>query len=377
MGKPYGLGLVGAGAFGEFCLKAYAGIEDIEIVAVADSNLERARALTPEGALAYGDYDSLLADPNIQIVAINTPPYLHAMMVRQAAEAEKHVFVEKPLATSLEGAISAVQDMRRAKRQLSINYVLRHHPLHKLAQQVTHHLVLGAFQHWSLENFATDEMLEPDHWFWDRNQSGGIHVEHGVHFFDLCNQLVGTLPTEVIGSSQYRSDGRLDRVAAIVRYEEDVLATFYHSFNQIRRIEQTTIRLGYTRGHIDIVGWIPTRLTLEGFVDDDGLSILNELFCGTLEVNEHFQGSATEFHHGGTTEWITAAVSAEAKAPHRLLEYQRAIQSGMRDLVAAIDGKTSLDSLIDGGLYSLGVALAASGEVPGSPFMFPKNLNVH
>ena len=35
------------------------------------------------------------------------------------------------------------------------------------------------------ENYASDENLPPEHWFWDRSKSGGIFIEHGVHFFDL------------------------------------------------------------------------------------------------------------------------------------------------------------------------------------------------
>ena len=45
--------------------------------------------------------------------------------------------------------------------------------------------MLGEVLHGSFENYASDENLPAEHWFWDRAKSGGIFVEHGVHFFDL------------------------------------------------------------------------------------------------------------------------------------------------------------------------------------------------
>jgi predicted dehydrogenase len=285
-------------------------------------------------------------------------------MVRQAAQAGKHVFVEKPLATTMEEAAAAVQAAQAAQVQLGIDYVLRHHPLHRLAAEVVHSGALGEFQHFSLENFAADDNLLAGHWFWDPVKSGGIHVEHGVHFFDLCNHLSGAAPDEVWGSAQQRADSRVDRVGAMVRYGDRVLATFYHSFNQIGRFEQTTIRLNCARGHIVIEGWIPTDLSLTALVDREGLAVLQRLFAGRqpgdgLVVVDRFSGLDAIVHHGGATDRVAAAVKARASAPHRQHEYKRAIQSGMRDLVSAIRRGSTPEVGAADGLLSLAVALAA------------------
>jgi predicted dehydrogenase len=135
--------------------------------------------------------------------------------------------------------------------QITVDYVQRFHPLHRLAREIVRSGVLGPLRRFALENFATDEALLPGHWFWDPALSGGIHIEHGVHFIDLCNQLAGQADT-VSGLAQRRADGREDRVFASVRYGDEVIASFYHSFNQIRPLEHTTIRLDCTRGHIDL-----------------------------------------------------------------------------------------------------------------------------
>jgi predicted dehydrogenase len=358
-GQGYGLGLVGAGAFGEFCLDAYGEMEDISIIAVADIDFHRAQKLAPDGVKAYRDYQSMLNNSEVEIVAINTPPHLHGEMVRLAAEAGKHIFVEKPFALSLEEAYKAAEAVHSANVQIGINYVLRHHPIHKITAEIVHSQALGKFQHWSLENFASDDSLTPDHWIWDLLKSGGILVEHGVHFFDLCNHFAGRNPTEVSGNSQKRSDGRTDRTSGIVKYGDEILATFFHSFNQIGFIEQTTIRVDCTRGHIVIEGWIPTRLDLHGLVDREGLTTLKSLFKDRIMINNEFQDTTTMFQHGGVTEQINAEVSVQIEIPNRQEEYQRAIQTGMKGLIAAINRDHSLNIGLDDAILSLAVALAA------------------
>ena len=366
-----GLGLVGAGAFGEFCLKAYSEMEGLSIVAVADIDSQRASELAPHGAKVYRDYTELLADQDVSIVAINTPPFLHGKMIRMAAEAGKHVFVEKPLAINLEEAFQAAEAVRSANVQLGIDYVLRHHPIHLLAAKVIQSQALGKFHHWSLENFATNDTLLPDHWFWDQSKSGGILVEHGVHFFDLCNYFTGRVPTKVSGYTQKESDGRLDRVCATVKYGDDILATFYHSFNRLRLLEQTTIRLNFSRGHILIEGWIPTQLSVTGLVDEDGLATLRTLFKANLQLEQRFHNAGTFSEHVGMSEQIVAQVSARASAPDRQKEYQRAIQAGMRKLVAAIRSEYPIEIGIDEGILSLAIALAANERDSRNRFIPP------
>jgi predicted dehydrogenase len=153
-------------------------------------------------------------------------------MACMAAERGKHVFVEKPLATSLEEAQAAVDAAAAANVQLSIDYVLRQHPLHQLAIAIRRRDWLGDLQHFALENFASSERLPPEHWFWNPAMSGGIHVEHGVHFFDLSLALIGRMPEAVSGTAHRRADSRVDRVSGSLDFGERALATFYHSFNR-------------------------------------------------------------------------------------------------------------------------------------------------
>ncbi len=359
MAEP-GIGIVGLGGFGVFCLAAFADMSEITVAAAADSDPHRAAIAEEFGARVYTRYEDLLADPGVQIVAINTPPYLHARMAIEAARAGKHLFVEKPLATALDDAHRVIQAAQKAGVLLTVDYVLRFHPLHQLAVKIVQSGAFGPLRHFSLENFASDDTLLPGHWFWDAAQSGGIHVEHGVHFLDICNQLSGCKPDSASGTTQARADGRVDRVSATVRYVDDVLATFHHSFNQIGRIEQTTIHITCARGRLALSGWIPTELTLSGLVDSAGLAALQDLFGKDLIITERFAGDRAVFAHGGTSETLSAAVQATASAPERQDDYKRAIQAGVRSLVAAMHGEAPLTVTPDDALSSLAVALAAT-----------------
>ena len=357
---PLGVGLVGVGGFGEFCLAAFAEMPEIVVSAATDADPDRAQKAIAFGAHVYPRYEDLLADPTVEIIAINTPPHLHASMAIQAARAGKHLFVEKPLATSQDDARQVIHAAEAAGVLLTVDYVLRYHPLHQLAMEIVQSGIFGPMQHFSLENFATDDSLVPGHWFWDPARSGGIHVEHGVHFFDACNRLVGRPPDFAAGTAQTRADGRVDRVGAVVNYGNDVLATYYHSFNQIGPIEQTMIRIACARGHLTLIGWIPTELRLYGLVDTAGMAVLHGLVGEHLNIGERFEGGQAIFAHGGTVETLAAQVEALVRAPDRQGDYKRAIQTGLRNLAAAIHGETPLLVTPADALSSLAVALAAT-----------------
>lgn len=144
MTREYGIGLVGAGRFGEFCVEALHDLPDGRVRAVMDTDRARAADVAPDGAAVYDDFEALLADPDVDIVHVRTAPFLHGSMTRRAAERGKHVFVEKPLATSLEDARAAIATANDNRVQLSIDYVLRQHPLHRLAIELSQSRALAA-----------------------------------------------------------------------------------------------------------------------------------------------------------------------------------------------------------------------------------------
>jgi predicted dehydrogenase len=336
------LGLVGAGAFGEFCLDAFAAMPEVNIVGIADIELDRVRRLAARyGAQAYGSLDALLENPTLHIVALNTPPYLHAEQGLAALRAGKHLFCEKPLALTYEDGQRLVQAAEENHVLLTVDYVMRHNPFWSAAARLAQSGVFGSVRHMDLMNYAAGRSLPESHWFWDKALSGGIWIEHGVHFFDAFAWVSGNEGHMLCSTSYQRDDGKTDRVEALCRYG-DTAAHFYHGFDQSSQTEQTTVRITFEQGYLTLHEWVPTA----------------------LEVLTSVNPTQWENLLTGTSDYSTlpdGRILAKASAPEgKTAIYRRSIQDGMRNFVQAIhDPHTALAATGKHGLASLQLAVVA------------------
>lgn len=116
---PLGVGIVGAGVISDEYLKTLTAAIDVDVRFVADLDTERARQ---KAALfdvpGSGTYEELLADPSVQLVVNLTVPAAHAAVTAAALESGRHVWSEKPLATSLADAQRLVSLAERAGLRL-------------------------------------------------------------------------------------------------------------------------------------------------------------------------------------------------------------------------------------------------------------------
>jgi predicted dehydrogenase len=132
-------------------------------------------------------------------------------------------------------------------------------------------------QRFCFENDASDEDLDVDHWFWDEARSGGIFVEHGVHFFDAAAMLLDREPSSVHAVAARRPGGPVDLVSATVAHGEDVLATHTHSFTHPHRCERQLLRLDCGAAEVRVEGWIPVHAAIDAWTDDAGLRVAEGL----------------------------------------------------------------------------------------------------
>ncbi len=276
----HGLGLVGAGNFGRFCLNAFRKLPDLNLVAVCDQDAARVQLIAAEfPMLPYTDFDEMLSNPDIDLIAINTPPSSHASLTMAAVRAGKHVFCEKPLATSLFDAEAMLRLAKDAGVVLTVDYVMRANPLYRLVKQLGELQmdgvpVLGRLRRCSLENIASDENLGNDHWFWNDSISGGIFIEHGVHFFDLFGWQLGAKPSKVVAMAEARDGGHIDTVQAIVSYEGGATSSSFHSFAHANAGEFQAIIFSWDWANAELHGWIALDLHLEALLDEKGIEFL-------------------------------------------------------------------------------------------------------
>src|SRR3954447_6608582 len=105
-GAPLRTAVVGYGYWGPNLVRNVIERPELQFAGLCERDAERAAAFSSRnpGAPVFGDLAELLADPTLNAVLVATPPHTHHAIVRAALEADKHVLVEKPLATTSDDA---------------------------------------------------------------------------------------------------------------------------------------------------------------------------------------------------------------------------------------------------------------------------------
>jgi predicted dehydrogenase len=307
LSPPGRIALIGAGAFGRFCIEAYVKSGDLEVVAVADPLPEALGLVKAPAARLESDWRAVVDDPRVEVVHLATPPYLRGEIVFAALRAGKSVFCEKPLAVSLSEADAMIRVSQAGGAALGVNYVMRFQPAYRVLEALATSGYMGRLRTISFQNFA--QALAPDHWFWDRAKSGGIFVEHGVHFFDAYARIAGA------ASSVSGTVPRKEAVDAGVTYAGGVFGRFYHEFSFPLQVERTLGTSFFEQGHVEIEGWIPIRL--HGAVLMQSEPFPSQLVSG-LELVTERDGDVTRF---------------DLRFPPRRESYEAGVVAGMREMV--------------------------------------------
>jgi len=359
------VGLVGCGGFARFAVRQYRSLPGVSIEAVADVNPTAAERAAAELDAAVLPPAEVLAHPGLDLVYIATPPACHFEQAAAALSAGHHVLVEKPLATT-------VDDARELERMASdqglvcvANLLERYCPLAETVRRLLASRLLGNLVHGLFINEAADEGLGPGHWFWDRSASGGIFVEHGVHFFDLVDSWLGPgrvvtaarsvrRPAHATGNGDgARPGGCEEQVLCTCRYPANhvlelpgehrpaqggILFHFEHGFHQPAPLDRQEMRLVFERGEVRLFDWVPTHGTLRALVDDEAAAALTALLPrATVRPAETLSGGG-RMVRGRFREWrATTIVAIEFSAGgDKMAVYAAAVRDLAADQIARI-----------------------------------------
>jgi len=275
-----GIGILGFGGFAMFAAQQFAQVPGAALRYIAGTHREASLACAKRFGLAdVQRAEELFAMPDVHLVYIATPPFLHYEQARGALREGKHVIVEKPLAVTMEQADELVSLARDTRRLLVTNLMQRYNPLFSQIKALVDSKLLGDVLRGTFENYACDEGLGPDHWFWDRTKSGGIFIEHGVHFFDMFAGWLGVGTVESAGRVLRPGSGIEEQVYCTARYGE-VPVTFYHGFTQAGRMDRQELRLLFERGDVTLREWIPTQAVVRTALDEGATRALASIFPG-------------------------------------------------------------------------------------------------
>lgn len=295
--RTIGLGVIGMGGFGLFAVQQFLQTPNTKLVAIAGSKREESIVAAKRfGAETLASIDELVNHPDVDLVYIATPPFMHYEQAMLALNAGKHVICEKPLAMNPEQGREMIETAKAKGLLMVTNLMQRYNPMFARVKHLIDKNLLGDFLHGYFENYAGDEGLSPEHWFWDRTKSGGIFIEHGVHFFDMFTGWFGDgkLKASQVVKRPNSADIE-DQVQATVEYGDEItgkkLVNFYHGFTQTGRMDRQEMRLLFERGDITLFEWVPTRMIMRCVVDEETTRALMELFPGAqLNVTANIGG---------------------------------------------------------------------------------------
>jgi myo-inositol 2-dehydrogenase / D-chiro-inositol 1-dehydrogenase len=216
MERPLRIGFIGCGEVGaEKHLPAVREVRELEVVAVADVDPDRLRSVEARFGIrrCHRDPRSLLADPEIEAVAVCLPPRLQVGAALEALDAGKHVWIEAPLGLSLPDCDRLIARARGSDRHVTVGFHMRWHRLVRQAKQLVDRGGLGQIQTiratWNSPR-ADDTLPE---WRRHRALGGGALVEVAGDHFDLWRYLLDAEIAELFASTV---DGRWEDEAAVV-----------------------------------------------------------------------------------------------------------------------------------------------------------------
>ena len=220
MAARLGIGVVGLGRMGALHARYVArGVPGAKVVAVADFDTERARAMGVELDVAnvFGSAAELAACPEVDAVLLATPSVRHPDDVIAAASAGKDILCEKPLSLDIAGSEAALAVVAKAGVRLQVGLMRRHDPDYlRAAERLTGGVVGRPVLFKSLQ-FDPEP---PAPAFCDPNVSGGIFLDMGIHEFDLARWL---MDDEVVEVHAWGSTAGVPELASVGDYDSAVV----------------------------------------------------------------------------------------------------------------------------------------------------------
>lgn len=221
------IAVIGAGFMGSMHAAIFSGAPNCELAAIVDPNRELAARVAERcgGAKVYANHDDLLANEQLDLVSICTPDNLHRVPAEAVAAKGVNLFIEKPIASSVEDAKAIIAAARSAQVKLGVGYLLRFDPRYAHAKELIDEGKIGAPIHlYARRNSARTEG--------PKRYAGklplALHVT--VHDVDLALwMLKGQRPVSVYAQQTDRllgSIGTQDSIAAIVRFSDGTVVNF-------------------------------------------------------------------------------------------------------------------------------------------------------
>ncbi len=222
-----GIGIIGAGSFARNHAQAIAETGGSKLVAASRRNSGELDQFTRRHRITgYTDYRDLLKDPNVDAVLVATPHQTHARITMDAAEAGKHILLEKPMATNLEDCDRIIQAAHAGAVTLMIGHSMQFMRSSRLAKDIVDSGELGQIIYGTA--CLAKAWMTPNRRDWHLNDpvGGGMLLTVGIHYIDLLTWLYGSKVSSVRANlSTLIHDQKADDAAMVfLQYENGATA---------------------------------------------------------------------------------------------------------------------------------------------------------
>ena len=197
------VGCLGAGRRGWLSKMAHRPEEGFELVAICDPlpavHEDYRKTVRPDIAV-YTDYRRLLDEAKIDVVFVTTPDYLHEEMALAAIERGMHVYLEKPMAITIEACDRIIEAAKARKVKLYIGHNARYNPTYRKMKEIIDSGRIGKIEAIWCRHFVSyggDAYFKD--WHSERKFTTGLLLQKGVHDIDAIHYFAGAYSTRTVG----------------------------------------------------------------------------------------------------------------------------------------------------------------------------------
>lgn len=233
--KPFGIGIMGYGPFGGMGYLHGNAVQEtsgLQLIGAMDANPDRlvtAKADFPY-IRTFNLAQDLMTDPDVDVVAIATPPSTHFSLAMEAIRAGKHVVLEKPMCLTTREADTLIDAARNYEISLTVNQNRRWDQDYRAVRKLVVEGLLGEV--FNIETFVGGFDHPCRAWHSDEKIAGGAAYDWGAHYIDWILQLYGNVPTQVQAFGHKRKwfeVTNLDQITIRMQFPDGKEATFIQS----------------------------------------------------------------------------------------------------------------------------------------------------
>jgi predicted dehydrogenase len=206
----------------------------LRIVACFSRSLEKRQAFAKKyGCHAAGSYEEILQDPKIEAIVNTTPNSVHRETTVAAAKAGKHVFLDKPIANTIDDARAITEACRKAKVVLALGYQRRRESHFRWVKEKVEAGGFGKLVN-AEANISRDRLGKIDLSSWRytaEGMPGGVMLQIGIHYTDVLEYLIG--PVKAVSGRFVRlvlAGDNPDVSSLVLEHENGALSTLNASY---------------------------------------------------------------------------------------------------------------------------------------------------